>query len=132
MTLKRALLAWLLLSVVAFANGTARALLLAPYLPELRAHQLSTVLGIVLLGAAIWFLTGRWRFTSSAHAWGIGLLWCLLTVAFEFSFGRAMGYRWERLLADYALWEGRLWSLVPLWVLVAPPLFYRYRAKTPR
>lgn len=132
MTRKRALLAWLVLFIVAFSNGVARVAFLAPYLPELRAHQLSTVLGILLLGIAMWILTGLWRFSSAAHAWQTGLLWCVLTIAFEFSFGRAMGHSWERLLGDYALWEGRLWILVPLWILAAPPLFHRLRLKAPR
>ncbi len=132
MTIKRALLGWLALLVVGFANGVVRGLLLTPYLQEPRARQLSTVLAILLLGAAIWLLTGRWRFSSSGQAWRTGLLWCILTVAFEFAFGRALGYSWERLLDDYALWQGRLWALVPLWILVAPALFLRLRHGAPR
>ncbi|HWQ56654.1 MAG TPA: hypothetical protein VN442_23410 [Bryobacteraceae bacterium] len=132
MTLPRALAGWLVLFVVAFLNGTARVIVYQPFLGELRAHQVSTALGIVLLAAAMWLLTGWWRFQSAGQAWGTGMLWCAMTVLFEFGFGRAMGYSWERLLADYAFWEGRFWAFVPLWVLVAPALFHRLRSGAPQ
>lgn len=131
MTLGRALAAWLVLSALAFTNGTARALLYEQHLGPLRAHQVSTFTGIALLGAGIWVLTRRWPFHSAAYAWRTGLLWSVMTVAFEFGFGRALGYSWERLLADYAFWHGRLWTLVPAWVLVAPALFHYIRDQAP-
>lgn len=131
MTLGRALLAWVVLFFVAFTNGVARVMFLAPFLSDLRARQISTLLGVVLLGAAIWILTGVWRFSSAGHAWRTGLLWAGLTVAFEFGFGRFMGHSWDWLLADYAFWEGRLWVLVPLWLVTAPALFHRVRMRTP-
>lgn len=131
MTFGRALAGWLLLAVLAFANGTLRALVYEGSLGSLRAHQLSTVIGIALLGAGIWFLTRRWPFVSAAQAWRTGLLWAAMTVAFEFTFGRSLGYSWERLLADYAFWRGRLWGLIPLWLLFAPALSRHIRKKAP-
>lgn len=131
MTLPRALAGWLVLFVAAFANGAARVVGYQPFMGELPAHQVSTLLGIAVLGAAIWILTGWWRFKSAGQAWGTGMLWCFLTVLFEFGFGRVLGNSWERLLADYVIWEGRLWALVPLWILVAPPLFHYLRQRAP-
>jgi hypothetical protein len=128
----RAFLAWFVLLAVGFSNGVFRQIAITPYLAEPLARQVSTVLAIVLLGAAMWLLTGRRRFRSAAHAWLTGLLWCALTVAFEFAMGRAGGHSWERLLSDYALWEGRLWALVPIWILTAPALFHRIRTGAPR
>ncbi|MEW6447103.1 MAG: hypothetical protein AB1426_03305, partial [Bacillota bacterium] len=56
----------------------------------------------------------------------IGLIWLVLTVAFEFGFGHfVMGHSWSRLLHDYNLLKGRLWVLVLLWVAIAPYVFYR-------
>jgi hypothetical protein len=44
------------------------------------------------------------------------------TVVFEFLFMHyAAGHPWDRLLAEYELWNGRLWTLV-LASLVAWPL----------
>jgi apolipoprotein N-acyltransferase len=56
----------------------------------------------------------------------VGLAWLALTVAFEFGFGHyAAGHSWSELLADYDPTSGRVWILIPLWVALAPYLFYR-------
>ena len=49
-----------------------------------------------------------------------------MTLLFEFGVGHYLfGSPWHRLLADYNLLEGRVWLLVPLWLLVAPALVRR-------
>ena len=56
------------------------------------------------------------------------MLWLGLTVAFEFLFGHyVVGHPWPRLLYDYNLLAGRVWSLLPIRVAVAPYVFYRLR-----
>jgi hypothetical protein len=55
-------------------------------------------------------------------------VWLVLTVAFEFGFGRARGCSWELLLHDYNLFAGRLWLLVLLMVLCAPYLALKLRS----
>jgi hypothetical protein len=50
-----------------------------------------------------------------------------MTLAFEFGFGRWRGRSWEQLLEDYNVFEGRLWLLIPLWVMIAPYLFYKWQ-----
>lgn len=125
MTLVQALLAWLVLFVVAFANGLLRAVFLKTYLGDLRAHQVSCGIGIVLITAAVWLLSRRWRFLSTAQAWRTGLLWLALTVAWEFLFFHfVFGSSWALLLQDYALWQGRLWVLVLATILLAPVLIH--------
>jgi hypothetical protein len=65
---------------------------------------------------------------SSHHAVAIGALWLVLTLAFEFLLGRFVsGLSWREMLAEYDLASGRLWALVPLWIAVAPWVFYRLR-----
>ena len=60
----------------------------------------------------------------------IGLIWLGLTVAFEFLFGRFVaGHSWIRLLQDYNILAGRVWSLLLLWVALAPYLFTRANLK---
>jgi hypothetical protein len=121
MSVPRTLIAWLVLFVVAFANGAFRQMYYQPYLGDLRAHQVSCGIGIVLISAAVWALSIRWRFLSAAQAWRTGCLWLVLTVAWEFGFGRfLMGRPWDQLLHDYALWQGRLWPLVLAAILAAP------------
>jgi hypothetical protein len=125
MTLIQALISWLVLFAVAFANGAIREFAYTAYLGEHRANQVSCGTGIVLIGAAVWLLSRRWRFQSSAQAWRTGWLWLALTVAWEFLFGLYLrGYPWERVLHEYAIWQGRLWTLVLLAILVLPALVY--------
>jgi hypothetical protein len=53
----------------------------------------------------------------------VGLLWVVLTVAFEFLAGHYIfGNSWETLLADYNVFRGRVWLLVLLTNLLAPLL----------
>jgi hypothetical protein len=43
----------------------------------------------------------------------VSCFWVGLTVLFEFVFGHyVLGNSWDVLLADYRIWQGRLWSLV--------------------
>jgi hypothetical protein len=125
MTLVQALLSWIVLFVIAFANGATRDLLYMAYLGEHRANQVSCGTGIVLFGIAVWLLSRRWRFLSSSQAWKIGGLWLALTVVWEFAFGLFIrGLPWNLVLREYALWQGRLWTLVLLAVLVLPALVH--------
>jgi hypothetical protein len=53
----------------------------------------------------------------------VGLLWLVLTVAFEFGFFHyVVGKPWDVLLADYNILRGRLWVLVLATVLLGPIL----------
>ena len=52
---------------------------------------------------------------------GIGIFWVVITVIFEFLFGHfVMSHPWEKLLADYNLFNGRLWVLVLINNIAAP------------
>ena len=118
--------AWLLMPIIGIINGVIRQYGYSSALGELRAHQVSTLTGMVLFGLYIWALTLLWKIRSSAEAIAIGLIWLTLTIAFEFLFGHyVMKHPWSRLLHDYNIFEGRLWVLVLLWVTLAPYVFYR-------
>jgi hypothetical protein len=124
----RILAAWFAMLLVSVLNGALRDFTYGKHLPESLAHQLSTLSGILLLGAVIWFHVRRRPPASTREAWGIGLFWMSLTVAFEFLFFHYVGgHSWETLLANYDLGAGRLWPLILLWVAVAPRLFLHLR-----
>jgi hypothetical protein len=124
----RYILAWFPMLVLAIANGALRQLVFAQYLSELRAHQLSTATGAVILGAFIWVVIRRWPPASSTQAAAIGLVWVLLTVAFEFGMGRLLMHKpWPELLNDYNLHAGRVWPLLLAWIGSAPVLFRGFR-----
>lgn len=121
------LLLWFPMLLLAVVNGTLRELVYKKYTGELLAHQLSTVSLILLFGIYIYTVTGKAQLPSSKAALGVGLLWLILTLLFEFGFGRFRGNSWEKLLYDYHIWEGRIWILIPCWVFIAPFIFYKWR-----
>ena len=122
----RYLLFWLILAVIAIVNGSLRQFTNGRHMTELAAHQLSTVTGVVLTGAAVWALNRHWPVASAKQAWIIGACWFVMTVIFEFGFGHYIaGHSWSRLLADYNLAESRLWSLFLAWIAVLPYLTWR-------
>ncbi|BAP55759.1 hypothetical protein THII_1462 [Thioploca ingrica] len=118
-------LAWIPMVFIAIANGALREVWYKKHCSELRAHQLSTVSGILLLGIYMWVIIRVWQPTSAKHALSIGLMWLTLTVAFEFLFGYYVrGLPLNSLLHDYNLLAGRVWILVLVWVTLAPYLFF--------
>jgi len=119
---------WLLLLLVAVGNGMLREASYGRTLPELAAHQLSTLTGIVFTGLCAWWLLRVWPLQSALQAWQVGLFWLLLTVVFEFLFGHYVaGHSWQRLLHGYNLAQGRVWPLFLLWIAVMPYVFFRLR-----
>ena len=122
----RYLLSWFLLAIVAVANGVAREATYGKYVPELWAHQISTVTAILLTGLLVWWLSRLWPIGSPGQAWFIGVCWLLGTITFEFVFGRLVaGHSWAELVADYNLFRGRVWLLFLVWVAVMPYVFFR-------
>jgi hypothetical protein len=119
-------IAWVPMVPIAIANGWIRETWYARHLGELRAHQVSTFTAVVLFGVYIWALTRIWPPKSSRQALFIGLVWLVLTLAFEFVFGHyVLGHPWSRLFHDYDLSAGRVWPAVLVWLGVAPYVFYR-------
>jgi hypothetical protein len=124
------LAAWFPMLLLAIINGALREMLYKESLGALPAHQLSTVTLLLLFSVYIWFIIRTWPPVSAQQAWLIGLLWLLLTLAFEFGFGRLVGGKpWSVLLEDYNLLAGRVWVFIPAWVAAAPPLFFRLLQK---
>ncbi len=119
------LLLWFPMMLLAVANGAARDLLYKKYTGELTAHQLSTVSLLILLGVYIWWVMDHYPPASITQALLIGWLWTGLTLLFEFGLGRARGRSWSALLADYQILQGRIWVLIPVWLLIAPWIFFR-------
>lgn len=121
-------IAWVPMVFIAIANGVIRQFGYGKFLSELLSHQVSCATGVLLFYLYTWLLSLRWPLHSSGQAFGIGFIWVGLTIAFEFLFGHhVMKHPWSRLLHDYNVFEGRLWSLVLLAVLLAPLIVFRAR-----
>jgi hypothetical protein len=122
------MLAWFPMILIAIANGILREYGYGKRMTERAAHQLSTLIGIVLFGIYIWGVMRFWPPASAGLAIRIGLIWLVLTVMFEFGFGHFVaGHSWQRLLQDYNIRAGRVWPAILLWVAFAPYLFFRIR-----
>jgi hypothetical protein len=118
--LPKALVTWVALAVVMFANGTLRVLVLQPRLGEPLARQVATGSGVIIVFAAAFLLVRGLEAPSGPELLKVGLLWLVLTLSFEFGMGLVAGTSWDEMLADYDVRSGRLWPLVPLSALVAP------------
>ena len=122
---------WLILLIVAIFNGMMRGIFLLEPLGELTAHQVSTVTALILFFITTWLLNRKWKITTASEAIHIGLIWVLLTIAFEFLFGHfMMGHTWKHLFNDYNLLAGRVWVIALLGVFFLPFLVYNLSKKT--
>lgn len=128
MTFKHFVL-WLPMIIIAFANATLREIVFVKYFSEFRAHQLSTLTLIILCSVYIWFVFPVLNIHNSKLAFAIGIVWVLLTVAFEFSLGRLTNKSWEYLFRDYNIFAGRLWLLFLFCLFVLPYIYYIIRNK---
>ena len=129
----RYVLAWLATLVLAVANGALRQLTFGKVLPELHAHQLSTLIGAAVMGVFVWLVVRWWPPSSNRQAVAIGVLWLALTVAFEFFMGLVLARRsLDDVFGDYNVFAGRVWVLFLIWLAIAPVLFNHLRLQRSR
>jgi hypothetical protein len=118
----KAVAGWFALLAAVVAMGALRQLLLEPRLGEHLAHQIGTVLACVVVFMVIYALVA-WLRPNVLQALGVGALWVLLALGFEFGFFHFVrGVLWETLLRDYDLRGGRLLVLLWLTTLLGPPV----------
>lgn len=117
-----ALAIWPLFLVCAVTLGAVREGLVEPALGEQAAHVVGTLLFITVMLAIMWVLVDKISGSiRRLDLWLIGVMWTGMTVCFEFGFFHFVaGVPWEKLLADYNLFAGRLWVLVLLTTLFGP------------
>jgi hypothetical protein len=122
----KALLAWCILMLTAVGNGLLREKALNPLLGERWALPLSgIILSILIIGITQTLLPWLGPL-SDTRLWLLGGFWLLLTVGFEFAFGRLVAERsWPQLLEAYDPTGGNLWLLVLATTAAAPWLASR-------
>jgi hypothetical protein len=102
-------------------NGIVREATYAKSLSEYTAHQVSVITAIAAFASYFLWLDRRWPLAGAREARRVGRVWLVLTVLFEFGFGRLVAKKpWRDLLADYNLLRGRTWPLVLLWLSRGP------------
>lgn len=106
---RRAIAVWLVLIAAEIIHGVVRSILLTPRVGDMRARQIGVFTGS-LMNLGITSLCIPWIGAKSVRALaGIGVVWVVLTVVFEVTFGRlVMRSSRERLRSDYDLAHGGL------------------------
>jgi hypothetical protein len=111
---------WLGGAAIGILNGMLREKTYAR-VGEGHAHRLSSATAIVALAGWFAFLERRFPLRSRSQALTVGAVWVLITVAFEFGFGRFVAKQsWQELVADCDVRRGRLWSFVLAWIGLGP------------
>jgi hypothetical protein len=112
------------MAVAMSLNGIFRVTVLVPRWGEVWAGVASAASGIALIQ-----LIARQAMlpTSVRQRARIALLWLILTVAFEFTFGHYVDRKpWPELLANYDLLAGHLWPIVLASLVAAPFVWGRH------
>jgi hypothetical protein len=123
----RALLVWLLMMTLETIHGVLRSRFLVPVIGAVGARQIGVLIGSALI-LAIAIFTIAWIHPTSERALlTIGVLWLVLTLAFEFGVGHALGRPWAALLADYDLTRGGLLSIGMVVLALSPLIAAHFR-----
>lgn len=120
----RSLLVWLCFIPVAFLNGGLRQYVLDRWLGEVGANALSGVLLSLFILLISGLLLPRIVKYNRKESYQIGIVWMLLTIGFEFTFGLTNGIPFLELLPAYNPMSGNLWLLVVVTTFGAPRLVY--------
>ena len=122
MNVIRSLLVWLCFIPVAILNGGLRQYVLVRWFGEVGANALSGVLLSLFILLITWLLLPRIVRYNQKESYRIGIVWMLLTIGFEFTFGLTGGISFRELLSAYNPMAGNLWLLVVVTTFGAPRL----------
>lgn len=119
---------WLGILVLAIANGALREAVLVPAMGRTPGLVFSGVLLSILILAVAYLALPWLGAMPAARTIAIGIGWVLLTLAFEFTFGRlVLGKPWSEILSAYTFKDGDIWSIVLLVTTAAPYVAARIR-----
>ena len=119
---------WIFLALLAIVNGVIRDKLLAPKIGQKVSLLLSGV-SLSLLIFCVTLILVPFLNMSSAHGFlCVGIIWVLMTLAFEFLFGHyVVGEPWERIIEVFYLHRGNLYLLALVATLLSPCLAAKIR-----
>ena len=113
-------------------HGAAREIFIAPSIGDLRARQWGVLVGSGIV-FALSLATARWRGLEPRRALLLtGAHWVMLTLAFEFALGRAIGASWDRILSDYNPARGGFLAFGMVFMLLSPLLAAKLRGGATR
>ena len=119
---------WFLLVVLAIVNGTLREKVLIPALGASTAMQISGVTLSLSIFLVSWLAMPWLGPLPSPWFFFMGLMWLLMTLAFEFGFGHFIAHKSRAELLDaYNFSKGNLWVIVLLATFISPWLAAKLR-----
>jgi hypothetical protein len=122
MNWRRALVVWILIILAESVHGVLRQLFLTPIVGDVPARQIGVLVGSLII-FAIALTSSRWLGARTLGAQlGVGVVWVVLTGAFEIGLGTLLGLTRERMLADYEVAEGGFMAFGLLFMLLTPAL----------
>lgn len=125
--IKKSLLIWFAIIPLAILNGGLRDKVIIPLMDAKYGLPLSGILLCLLIFILCYiFILRIGKGTTKTYRL-IGLLWLLLTIAFETIFGLFSGHTFSELLKAYDITTGNLWLLVVLFTGIAPWLAAKTR-----
>lgn len=128
----RAIGLWFVLMAAETLNGLWRAKVLAPWIGDAAARDVSVFTGSIVI-LLITFAAIGWIPAHSVRTLLlIGATWVLLSVAYEFALGYLVFHRpLADIASDFDLFQGRLLPIGLLVLLLAPLLAARVLRATP-
>ena len=112
---------WFAILALAVVNGALREKILVPTLGKTIGLLVSGVLLLSCIWSVAWVGSPWFGPLTTRQALSIGAAWLVLTLTFEFAFGRLAQHKtWPELLAAYTFRGGNLWPLVLLATVLAP------------
>jgi hypothetical protein len=127
----RAVGLWFLLMVAETLHGVWRVKVLAPWIGDAAARDVSVFTGslvilLITLGCIGW-IPAR----SARTLLLVGFTWVVLTITYELALGRfAFHLSWAEIISDFDLLHGRLLPIGLLFLMFSPLLAARLRART--
>ncbi len=117
----KALALWFAILALAVINGVLREKILVPTLGKPTGLLLSGFFLMACIWCVAWAGLPWFGPLTARQALSIGAAWLVLTLAFEFGFGRLAQHKtWPELLEAYTFRGGNLWPLVLLVTVLAP------------
>lgn len=126
--LKRVVLWWMAILVLAILNGIVREKFLIPSMGSFAGLIASGLILSALIFLVSLIAVPGFARLNKPHYWAVGLSWLAMTLVFEFGFGLFIQHKaLPELLEAYIFKGGNIWPLVLASTLVSPWLAARLR-----
>jgi hypothetical protein len=132
MILLKGVMIWLMFIIAESLNGTVRILWLIPAFSDPLAHQISFLMGAILIVTIATIFVSWLQAAHISQLLAVGVLWLLLTVGFELILGRfVLGYSWSQIAADYNIYQGGLMPYGLVLLTLSPVIAVKIREILP-